>query len=89
MTSRCKIVGPLAFLISLIIFTACGNNQNKANLLNPDVKYRADTMFAHHRADLYKELDSLCTAKMPELIEAAKDSLIQSELQLIEKIRNR
>lgn len=69
--------------------SSCGSDSNKANLLDPNVKYRSDTMFAHKRMAIIKELDSLCLLKEDEYIAEAVDSLLPIAQKQIDAILNR
>ena len=89
MNNHFYLITAVVVFVSVITLGACSNNKNKANLLNPDVKYRADTMYSRHRTELLHELDSLCLAKMPELVSAARDSLLEHDIKMIDKFRNR
>lgn len=79
----------ITFGCTCILFTSCEKNQTRANLLDPEVKYRADTMFAHNRIAIIKEFDSLCKLQMPELIITTRDSLLVLNREQIDRILNR
>ncbi|MFT4566313.1 MAG: hypothetical protein ACI9FN_001268 [Saprospiraceae bacterium] len=78
-----------ALLISVSIFTSCGPDSNKANLMDPQVKYRSDTMYSHHRMSIVNEMDSLCILREDELISQSIDSIIQRRKKQIDAILNR
>jgi len=69
--------------------SACGPDSNKANLLDPQVKYRADTMFIHHRRQILDDMDSLCVLRQEELINQSVDSLLIRNKKQIDAILNR
>ncbi len=68
---------------------ACSSDSNKANLLNPEVKFRSDTMFAKYRRYIIREQDSLCLLKTDELIRISTDSILAINRRQIDKIIGR
>lgn len=65
---------------------SCGDNNNVANILPPEIQYRADTMFARRKRVLKKELDSICVAHKDSLVKVKADSLIILERKSINNI---
>ncbi len=76
-------------LIIASFFLSCGPDSNKANLLDPIVKYRSDTMFAHRRILIINEMDSLCILREDGLLSEMIDSLYQRDKKKVDAIVNR
>lgn len=68
---------------------ACGQQTNRANLLDPQVKYRSDTMFAHRRLVLIAEQDSLCLLREGQILQSSIDSILTLNQSQIDAILNR
>lgn len=78
-----------ASLIFVSLIISCGSDNNKANLVHPDVKYRSDTMYAHRRSIIIDEMDSICIVKEDELMSQMIDSLYADNKEKIDAILNR
>ncbi|MEL6389208.1 MAG: hypothetical protein AAFQ02_03545 [Bacteroidota bacterium] len=76
----------LCALMIIGMMTSCTSDVQRANITDPDIKYRGDTMFSHRRTLLRGELDSLCIASRDSLVEAYRDSLVVVRMAEIEKI---
>ncbi len=80
------IIGALGFSLLCI---SCNTNTNKANLLDPAIKYQSDTMFSHHRGPLIKDLDTICMFRQDSLIAIYTDSFVIKRVQEINDILGR
>ena len=74
-----------AIIILLFIWASCESPANK-DILNPEVRYVADTMFSRRKSKITAKLDSLCLIKTQKYYESARDSLIELEFRRIEEL---
>lgn len=72
----------------LTLMISCDTKGNKANLLNPDVKYRSDTMYARRRSAITTSLDSLCLERQDKFIAESVDSLMKVSQKQNDQILN-
>lgn len=72
--------------IILSCFACTGSKSNRANLIDPNLRYQADTMFSHRRNVITKELDSLCLMEQPAMVQNMVDSLVEEQLAQINEI---
>lgn len=57
--------------------SACGNNGDKANIMDPNLRYQADTMFAKRKTQIKKDMDTICMLQQDSLVAVYKDSLLR------------
>ena len=76
-------------IVSLLVISSCVDNTNKANLLDPAIKYQADTMFSHRHKVMSDALDSICFNMQDSLVRVYTDSLVKDQQEQINAILGR
>lgn len=75
----------IVFCLALLI-SACNASPDYSESLNPEVRYTADTMFAHRKSLINASMDSLCEELNLNIYESIKDSMLNVELKRIEQL---
>lgn len=86
MAIRYRYIG----LLLLPMAAACDQAGQDVSLrLTHHERSRIDTIYSQRVQDLRPELDSLCDARYPDLLDAALDSIIEERIRAEERLRNR